>query len=752
MECPSPLYQSGFFYYNSPIMEPNYILLTPNIKIPKGNFAALYDLTGNAALYTSCLHAEMLSADEFEHCFAELRKTMELAAIDLEAAHRMEKAPSSKSYAETAAEVQRDTQDHKREPRITVKSLLYDAVNRRRLADLSSFEKIETSLKDRYLHFLSKQSDPLYKDHLCWYKEPGKDGHPRRFTVRSFVHDLYDILSSAGSHVANLSVEEKAAMAGEECQAILSFFYDLLRILYGLPGQYRSERCPIGEFMPIDKSRYSDLHLTWRRTSDIYVREQNGRVDYYLLKDISAAHDPRLRRELKALEHLWRDSYDSPNNILYMQGTIGHGRYARRIFAFPGRPFALDDDLIRRMDAAQKEELALGILKSVGSLHDMVPPLPHRGLSPSAFYICMVNGKPKPLLASFDTVKDLRADASFSVAVFLKDYSEDPRYRDFIAPDLLEEDPDLLGADIYSLGRLLSYIYTGRALSDGSGIQPERWTLISRMTDLDPDNRPDIHEVLDHFSAQHAAGPAFAVCSTSGRRSRNEDAFFCSGYDQFSGASILDGSTVRMPVILGVFDGLGGAEAGDEIAQLAARSVRRAGRNLLIQQYRDYAPPLTALAEKTDQAIREYKENNGLEDSGATMAVCLVAGNLLAAVNVGDSRIYRLRGDQLEQLSKDHCYAPIGGRKGSLYQVLGMPDDDYPLEPFVCQTDYTPGDMLILCTDGISDTLSDPEIMQILRAGQSLEEIVCSLTDAAEAAGASDNLTAVVFSEVLPYE
>ena len=157
---------------------------------------------------------------------------------------------------------------------------------------------------------------------------------------------------------------------------------------------------------------------------------------------------------------------------------------------------------------------------------------------------------------------------------------------------------------------------------------------------------------------------------------------------------------------------------------------------------------MTELAEKADMAVRTYKEENGLEDSGTTMAACLIADNTLAAVNVGDSRIYLLHGGELKQLSKDHCYAPIGGRKGSLYQILGVQDDAYTLEPFTAIAGYVPGDTVLLCTDGISDVLSDAEIAQILSAGTSLGKKAASLAEAAEAKGSGDNMTVILFSEV----
>ena len=139
-------------------MSINYIQLTPSIKIPKGNFAPLYDITGNRDLFERCHHAEILSADDLEQCFTELRKTLEVMAIDLEVSYCMEthqtgagpaaaavlasSAPSSPSRQALANAVNSDMQNYQLDPRVTVKSLIRSALDRRRHEDLSSFRHI----------------------------------------------------------------------------------------------------------------------------------------------------------------------------------------------------------------------------------------------------------------------------------------------------------------------------------------------------------------------------------------------------------------------------------------------------------------------------------------------------------------------------------------------------------------------------------------------------------------------------------
>ena len=587
-------------------MSIHYIQLTPSVKIPKGNFAPLYDFTENRDLFDSCLHAEILSADDPEHSFAELRKAMELMAVDLEVSYCMgahetgagpavkallaSSGPDPLSRQALAAAVRSDMQNFELKPRITAKSLIGNALTRHYHQENSAFRRKENELKHAYFQFLQQRDDPMYAEKYAQYTQDQPNGDPpKHFTTRSFVYDLYDIFSSVGSHAKLQAGDESMenAAAGEECQRILSLLYDLLRILYSLPGHYSMARCPIGEFIPVERNQYNDLHLTFHRTNDIYVKETGSGIEYFLLKEVPAASsDLRAKRELTALARLWQDSIDSPNNVLYMQGTVGHGTLMRRVFGFPDRPFALDDWFIGTLTAPQKDELAAGLIKAVDSLHAMEPPLPHRGLSPSAFYICTVHGRVKPLLASFDTVKDLRADVSFSVGAFLKDYTDDPRTRDFIAPDLLGEDPDLLGADIYSLGRLLSYLYTGRAIlggdadegpntASGQGMSGDKRELVCRMTDTDPEKRPDIKEVLRDFTVlaeKENLTPAYAVFSSRGRRVNNEDAFYCSDLDTLAGESVQQSGRAKLPALFGVFDGLGGAEAGDEMSHLAARS------------------------------------------------------------------------------------------------------------------------------------------------------------------------------------
>ena len=106
---------------------------------------------------------------------------------------------------------------------------------------------------------------------------------------------------------------------------------------------------------------------------------------------------------------------------------------------------------------------------------------------------------------------------------------------------------------------------------------------------------------------------------------------------------------------------------------------------MLIREYRDLATPMRELAEQIEKEIVRYKETHGLEGSGTTMAAAYVSKDALAVVNVGDSRIYRFRGETLTQLTRDHRHPDIGTHRGELYQAIDEKRKDEPSNVYTAE-------------------------------------------------------------------
>lgn len=185
-----------------------------------------------------------------------------------------------------------------------------------------------------------------------------------------------------------------------------------------------------------------------------------------------------------------------------------------------------------------------------------------------------------------------------------------------------------------------------------------------------------------------------------------------------------------------VFDGMGG-EACGEIASFVAASHTQ----LFCRDRAQYEEYLYELGELLNEKVREETEARSLVLMGTTAAMVQFSGEDIYVLNAGDSRIYRLSDHELRQLSVDHI-APVYGGK-AITKFLGLPGD-YRLKPYIAAGKYTAGDVYLICSDGVTDMLSDAEIAEIIDRKQPVEDLCRTLIDAAMDKGGVDNATAVL--------
>ena len=134
-----------------------------------------------------------------------------------------------------------------------------------------------------------------------------------------------------------------------------------------------------------------------------------------------------------------------------------------------------------------------------------------------------------------------------------------------------------------------------------------------------------------------------------------------------------------------------------------------------------------------------------------TMAMALFTPESMFICNLGDSRVYFSDGEQFHQLSTDHVLGRSLIGKAPLTQYLGMPEEQQVLEPFVTEIEHKEGYRYLLCSDGVTDMLSDQEIREILSQNNSLSETVQNLLEQALQKGGRDNVT-IVLCEVQKQE
>lgn len=233
-------------------------------------------------------------------------------------------------------------------------------------------------------------------------------------------------------------------------------------------------------------------------------------------------------------------------------------------------------------------------------------------------------------------------------------------------------------------------------------------------------------------------------------RRNNEDNFY------FNGKCLeAENSGLRNPVCLdaplnhglclSVFDGMGGENFGELAAYAAARQLQQYERTLA-----DFFVPekkyLNRLCTQLNQAVVDEKKRLRTEQMGTTMAALYFAGRYVYVCNIGDSRAYRLRHGEFLQLSQDHVESRPGRerKKAPLTQHLGIDPDEMQIEPYIAKGKIEKDDQYLLCSDGLTDMLTNFEISNIMHNSQDAESCVQELIRAALAQGGRDNITVIV--------
>jgi protein phosphatase len=222
---------------------------------------------------------------------------------------------------------------------------------------------------------------------------------------------------------------------------------------------------------------------------------------------------------------------------------------------------------------------------------------------------------------------------------------------------------------------------------------------------------------------------------TGRQRSANEDSFF-----------------IRTPIFV-VADGMGGAQAGEVASRAAADAFDRDLPD---------GPPERFLRETIEAANREIHnlahENPSLAGMGTTITAAIVdAGNEEVCVgHVGDSRAYRLRAGKLERLTRDHSLVEEMRRKG---QITDAQAEEHPQRSIITRAlgpeaevdvdvqtvPAAPGDVFLLCSDGLTTMVDEERIGLVLEGASSMKEAVATLVEDANRAGGRDNITALAF-------
>ncbi len=212
------------------------------------------------------------------------------------------------------------------------------------------------------------------------------------------------------------------------------------------------------------------------------------------------------------------------------------------------------------------------------------------------------------------------------------------------------------------------------------------------------------------------------------------------------------------PFLAAVADGVSGEHSGELASSACMQMLREVSFNSKVD--------LDAKLMEIHQALAELGSKN-TETSNMQTTLCAIGvdeNDMLHTINVGDSRLYRYRNGCLSQLSRDQSLVQMLYEEGSItkeerethahkniiFPVLGnltsIPIFD--IQTHEEQIEF--GDVLLLCSDGLSDYVSSPEIEDILALPKPLVRRLRLMTDAAIHNGSTDNITILALSRVMP--
>lgn len=240
--------------------------------------------------------------------------------------------------------------------------------------------------------------------------------------------------------------------------------------------------------------------------------------------------------------------------------------------------------------------------------------------------------------------------------------------------------------------------------------------------------------------------------------------------DRFAVASYRVSEKDRTPILFAVIaDGIGGHKGGEVAAELAVNHIMQSmarGDGKFSRHYIEQA-----INEASSAIASHSSTNDNLKGMGATCAIAWIINNKLHTAYVGDSRIYLMRGGRIQQLTTDHSWVQEAIDKGILTPELARdhpnvhvirrylgspvpPEPDFRLNLFDGEganhaennqgTELQSNDILLLCSDGLTDLVWNDEILEIVRTKSSLKEASRGLVDLANDRGGHDNITVVL--------
>ncbi len=335
----------------------------------------------------------------------------------------------------------------------------------------------------------------------------------------------------------------------------------------------------------------------------------------------------------------------------------------------------------------------------------------------------------------------------------------------FVQPDDRPAEAEEFARDVQRLAAVLLHMATGRDPKNDVRLPEPADSAFSQALAAPPGiSAADFAVALE--TALEELGRAESItlvvgCRTHvGRvRSLNEDSLLT-----LNVASVFRSVNTTPVGLFVVADGMGGHQAGDVASRLAVQSVASQAINEILvpvsasDPLPDAREWVEAAAAVANQRVYNQRKVAGT-DMGTTMVMALVVGDTATIANIGDSRAYLLKLDELAQITTDHSLverfvatgqitrreAANHPQRNVIYRVIG---DQPQVKVDVFEQRLALGEALLLCSDGLSGMVSDEQIWQIWHTSTSPQEACDRLVEVANQAGGEDNVTVVIVQAV----
>lgn len=237
---------------------------------------------------------------------------------------------------------------------------------------------------------------------------------------------------------------------------------------------------------------------------------------------------------------------------------------------------------------------------------------------------------------------------------------------------------------------------------------------------------------------------AFAKTDVGKARDMNQDYYYISNPED----------SLKIYILADGMGGYNGGEIASKLATLTALSYIQNNFEDTPKEREDILKLVKSAMEYANMVVYEKsKEQKELEGMGTTLEVCLIYNNKLYLGHVGDSRIYRLRGEFFRKLTHDHSYVQKLVKDGTITQEEA---DHHPkknmlmkalgctafVEPDVTVKGFIKDDIILICSDGLTNMVEEQEIYNILKKEGTLAAE--KLVEKANENGGYDNITAIV--------